>query len=260
MPQGTVKWFNPTKGYGFIQPADGGKDVFVHISTVEKSGIDRLNENAEIFFEIVPGRDGKDSADRLSLNPPQKVERSALRPETAHNEIAISVVVTPESAVSNEPSGGRLIAAISPLWDTLVPMLRKDWPSIHRITPETFEELVATAYDKEGYEVTLTPRSGDHGRDLIAVRRGLHSIKIIGSAKRYTPGHLVEYDDIRALLGVMYGERNASKGVLITSSDFPPLVLHDPFIAPFVPYRLQLINGSELKSWIFDLSERKPVN
>ena len=67
MPKGTVKWFNPTKGYGFIQPADGGKDVFVHISAVERSGIDRLNEGATVEFEIVSGQGGKQAAENLKL-------------------------------------------------------------------------------------------------------------------------------------------------------------------------------------------------
>ena len=53
---GTVKWFNPTKGYGFIQPDGGGKDVFVHISAVEKAGLSSLNEGAKVSYEIVANR------------------------------------------------------------------------------------------------------------------------------------------------------------------------------------------------------------
>lgn len=62
MPNGTVKWFNPTKGYGFIQPEDGGKDVFVHISSVERSGLGSLQENQRVSYELEEGRDGKKSA------------------------------------------------------------------------------------------------------------------------------------------------------------------------------------------------------
>ncbi|TCS60531.1 cold-shock protein [Varunaivibrio sulfuroxidans] len=62
MPNGTVKWFNPTKGYGFIQPEDGGKDVFVHISSVERSGLGSLQENQKVSYELEEGRDGKMSA------------------------------------------------------------------------------------------------------------------------------------------------------------------------------------------------------
>ena len=66
MASGTVKWFNPTKGYGFIQPSDGGKDVFVHISAVERAGLNTLNEGQKVSFELVQDRrSGKMSADNL---------------------------------------------------------------------------------------------------------------------------------------------------------------------------------------------------
>ena len=65
VPVGKVKWFNKTKGYGFIQPDDGSKDVFVHISAVERAGLGTLAENQKIQFEIVRGKDGKVSADQL---------------------------------------------------------------------------------------------------------------------------------------------------------------------------------------------------
>ena len=58
MPTGTVKWFNPTKGYGFIEPQGGGKDVFVHISAVERAGLRSLNEGQGIEFELVSNRGG----------------------------------------------------------------------------------------------------------------------------------------------------------------------------------------------------------
>jgi CspA family cold shock protein len=63
---GTVKWFNATKGFGFIQPDDGGNDVFVHISAVERAGLGTLNEGQKISYEIVADRrSGKSSADNL---------------------------------------------------------------------------------------------------------------------------------------------------------------------------------------------------
>ena len=65
MPTGTVKWFNPTKGYGFIQPDDGSKDVFVHISAVERSGLGQLNEGQKVEYEIERGQQGKTSAVNL---------------------------------------------------------------------------------------------------------------------------------------------------------------------------------------------------
>ena len=66
MASGTVKWFNPTKGYGFIAPSGGGQDVFVHISAVERAGLSTLNENQQVEFEIISDR-GKQSAGNLKV-------------------------------------------------------------------------------------------------------------------------------------------------------------------------------------------------
>jgi CspA family cold shock protein len=65
MSEGTVKWFNPQKGFGFIQPTDGSKDVFVHISAVERAGLSRLDEGQKVSFNIERGQNGKSSATDL---------------------------------------------------------------------------------------------------------------------------------------------------------------------------------------------------
>ena len=67
MATGTVKWFNPNKGYGFIQPDDGGSDAFVHISAVERSGLSSLQEGQKVEYEMAPGRDGKSAAENLVI-------------------------------------------------------------------------------------------------------------------------------------------------------------------------------------------------
>lgn len=67
MANGTVKWFNSTKGYGFIEPESGGKDIFVHISAVEQAGLQGLNDNQKVSFELETGRNGKESAGALKL-------------------------------------------------------------------------------------------------------------------------------------------------------------------------------------------------
>ena len=67
MATGTVKWFNPTKGYGFIQPQSGGKDVFVHISAVERAGLSSLNEGQQVEYEVVSNR-GKESSENLKVS------------------------------------------------------------------------------------------------------------------------------------------------------------------------------------------------
>ena len=67
MATGTVKWFNTTKGFGFIAPETGGKDVFVHISAVERSGLTGLADNQKVSYELQSGRDGRESAANLEL-------------------------------------------------------------------------------------------------------------------------------------------------------------------------------------------------
>ena len=68
MAMGTVKWFNATKGYGFIKPDGDGPDVFVHISAVEKAGFTGLTDGTEISYELVTGRGGKSSAENLRIS------------------------------------------------------------------------------------------------------------------------------------------------------------------------------------------------
>ena len=67
MATGTVKWFNTTKGYGFIAPESGGKDIFVHISAVERSGLTGLADNQKVTYDLGAGRDGRESAVNIAL-------------------------------------------------------------------------------------------------------------------------------------------------------------------------------------------------
>ena len=67
MATGTVRWINTTKGYGFIEPSDGGKDAFVHISAVERAGLTTLRDGQKVSYELVPGRNGKASAENLTV-------------------------------------------------------------------------------------------------------------------------------------------------------------------------------------------------
>jgi len=169
--------------------------------------------------------------------------------------LVISSVIIPETRVDE----GVLIKSTSMLWAEIVERLGADWSLAYQLPPERWEEIVAGAFKKAGYdEVTLTPRSGDHGRDVIAVKTGIGCVKIIDSVKAYGPKHLVPYDSVRSLLGVLSGELNASKGIITTTSDFPPNIMDDPFISPFMPTRLELMNGEALRKWLTDLSKASP--
>ncbi|ORE95603.1 cold-shock protein [Acuticoccus yangtzensis] len=67
MANGTVKWFNATKGFGFIQPESGSRDIFLHISAVERAGLSTVDEGQKVSFEVERGRDGRESASNLQL-------------------------------------------------------------------------------------------------------------------------------------------------------------------------------------------------
>jgi restriction system protein len=141
---------------------------------------------------------------------------------------------------------GRLIEAVTLPWDEIIKIILRNPASIHDIPWYKWEELIAGAYRRAGFEeVILTPRSNDKGRDIIATKYGIGSIRIIDQVKAYRPGHLVTANDVRALIGVLHGD-NASKGFLTTTSDFAPGIRTDPLITPFIPSRLDLIDGKAL--------------
>lgn len=154
-------------------------------------------------------------------------------------------------------SEGQLIQAVAFPWFDIIELLKKDPAIAYEIPPRKWEEIIAGAYNKAGFdEVILTSRSGDFGRDVIAVKHALDSIRVIDQVKAYAPDHLVTADDVRALMGVLQGDR-ASKGFLTTTSDFAPKLRDDPLIVPFIPSRLELVNGSALFKRLQDLAGQK---
>jgi hypothetical protein len=126
----------------------------------------------------------------------------------------------------------------------------------YQLSWEKWKEIIAGAYKKAGFEeVILTPRSGDHGRDVIAIKKALGTIRVIDQVKAYKPGHLVTGEEVSALWGVMQGDKS-SKGFLTTTSDFAPRIKDNPFIAEFIPSRLELVNGKMLFSKLEELARK----
>jgi restriction system protein len=153
---------------------------------------------------------------------------------------------------------GTLIEAVALPWFTIVALLEQDWNTAYEIPPEKWEEIIAGAYRAAGFdEVTLTPRSGDLGRDVIAIKKGIGTVRVIDQVKAYRKGHLVTADDIRALVGVIHCD-HASKGFLTTTSDFAPKLRSDTLLAPIIPSRLELINGPALRTRLAEIAGRKP--
>ncbi len=159
--------------------------------------------------------------------------------------------------LSGKTSEGDVVESVALPWRLLLDELKRNPAFLHLFDPRKMEELVAAAYRTAGYEVILTPRSGDLGRDVIATRSGHLSVRILDQVKKYAPGNLVTANDVRALLGVLSGDRRASEAVITTTSDFAPRIMDDPGIAPFVPTRLELRNGNDLASWLTDVAAPK---
>lgn len=112
-----------------------------------------------------------------------------------------------------------------------------------QLSAEKWEEMVAGAYKIAGFdEVILTPRSGDFGRDVMTIKKGLGQVRVIDQVKAYGPKHLVTANDVRALMGCLH-EDGAAKGFISTTSDFAPKKTSDPLITPLISQRLELING-----------------
>lgn len=117
--------------------------------------------------------------------------------------------------------------------------------------PRKFEGFIAGAYVEEGWdEVTLTPPSGDGGRDVIAVKSGFGSVRFLEQTKAYSPNHLVTHDDVRAMLGVLTTDPNSSKGLITTTSDFQPGITQSEEFRSLMPHRSELKNGTQLLKWL----------
>ncbi len=151
---------------------------------------------------------------------------------------------------------GQRIEVVTLPWFKIIQHIVKDPAAIFQISPRKWEEIIAGAYKEAGFEeVTLTPRSGDHGRDVIAVKRAIASVRVIDQVKAYGPRYRVTADDVRALLGVMHVDP-ASKGVLTTTSDFAPKLPEDPLIRPLIPSKLELVNGEMLIRRLKELTDK----
>ncbi|MCP3944118.1 MAG: restriction endonuclease [Desulfobacteraceae bacterium] len=108
---------------------------------------------------------------------------------------------------------------------------------MHEIDYRKWEEIIAGSYERAGFdEVILTPISGDLGRDIIAIKSGIGAIRVIDQVKAYKPGHVVSANDVRAFIGVLSADQNATKGVMTTTSVFAPKIYNDPSIKGFMPY------------------------
>lgn len=180
-------------------------------------------------------------------------------------EIVVQAIITPEPIViangeiltlGPKTTEGRLVSDVTVVWFELERLFRNDPEEIYNIDPRKLEEIVAGAYVRAGYEVELTPRSGDKGRDVVATKHGVGSIKIFDQVKRYRVSRPVSADEVRSLLGTITAAGNVSKGVITTTSMFAPRLLDDEAIRQLVPFRLELKDKDALLKWLKEVSKR----
>jgi restriction system protein len=157
-------------------------------------------------------------------------------------------------------SEGDVVVAVAAPWFAILERIARDPSAAYEIDARAWEEIIAGSYERTGIfdHVVLTPRSGDLGRDVIATKSGAFSIRIFDQVKAYAPGHVVTANDVRAMLGVITGAQNVSKGVITTTSTFAPRIEDDPFLRSSIPYRLELRGRDTLLAWLKELSAKRP--
>lgn len=179
---------------------------------------------------------------KLTINSAPKGTRELLIP--------IEILQT-----SEQVSDGRIVSAIIPAWKAIYDQLHSDPDLLEKFSenPHAFEEFIAATYYKAGFKVTVTPRSGDLGRDVIAEKSGFVSLRIIDQCKAYSRGHVVSPNDVRSVMGVLSADQNASKAVLSTTSTFAPSVEKE--WAQAIPHRLELRDGGSLMKILKELQD-----
>ena len=154
-------------------------------------------------------------------------------------------------------SEGHTIQAVTVPWLEIAKALENDPQLLFEFVnnPRKFEEFIAGAYRQAGYSnVELTPPSGDRGRDVIATMSGVVIVRVLDQVKAYAPGHVVEANDVRAMHGVLDRDKNASRGVVTTTSKFAPGVLKE--YEEYIPNRLELRDGPTLGEWLRQIKDQ----
>lgn len=166
--------------------------------------------------------------------------------------LTLQTVIIP----ADKTKEGVLIAAVATPWYEIVEYLKGDWLRLQDLDPRKLEEMVAAAWKLEGFEVVLTPRSGDGGRDVIATREDWGTIRLFDQVKRYAPHKLVTADELRSMIGTLCVYGNVSKGFITTTSGFAPGIATNAELQRYIPARIELKGGKELLEWLAKLADK----
>ncbi len=156
--------------------------------------------------------------------------------------------------VGDRTKEGQLVRAVAVPWFEIIRLMHQDPRLIYELDARKWEELVAGAWRQEGYDVILTPRSGDGGKDVIATLPGVGNVRLFDQVKRYSPDLLVTLDEVSSMIGVLERAGNVSKGIITTTSDFAPGIAADLGIQRLIPHRLDLKPRGVLFPWLEKLA------
>jgi restriction system protein len=205
-------------------------------------------------------------SDSLQVNF-DDVRASVTRPPTGEVNLGgpppTAVVAAPELLLGIELTvqgdrhdDGVIIIAVTPAWRHLLDELASNPAALAQLHWRQMEELVAGAYREAGWAVTLTPRSDDRGRDVVATRSDIGTtVRLLDQVKAYSPGHLVKADEVRAMYGVLTLDQRASKAVVTTTTTFAPGVYQE--FSAVTPERLELRDGNQLQTWLQRIATKR---
>ena len=166
--------------------------------------------------------------------------------------VLLQAVIIP----GDKTAEGQLVEAVAVPWFEIIELIIRSPDAIYEIDWRKWEEIIAGAYKQQGFEVELTPRSNDKGRDVIATLRGFGSVRFFDQVKAYRPGHVVTAEEVRAMVGVLSLQPDISKGLVTTTSSFAPGIMEDPDIARFMPHRLELKPRDALLDWLASIAKK----
>jgi restriction system protein len=191
---------------------------------------------------------------KKSSNPSEILEKSLLSSENPEVIICAEIIT-----LGHKTSEGQLVTAVSVPWWKIFEELMKDPHFLYQFpnNARKFEEFIAGAYQIAGWQVELTPRSGDYGRDIIVEKHGFGALRFIDQCKAYRQGHRVTAEEVRALLGVYNIDPKANKGILTTTAEFAPGIYKDPYLGPYLGNRIELRDGKNLISWLSEIARNE---
>lgn len=168
-------------------------------------------------------------------------------PHEFNGSVFLPALLTPLAEVPD----GILVESVAIPWLAIYAEIQKNPSFIYEFSkhPREFEEFIAASYDRAGWEATLTSRSADGGRDVIAHRPGFCSIRILDQCKAYSEGRKVPANDVRAMAGVLARDLDASKAIITTTSEFAPGVYKEFQ----TPNRIELKDGKKLIEWLNEI-------